>query len=86
VIEIHTEDLEEHFNDAAGEALLHNILHNTKRYQTLFQDAVDVLMPGKTEDIEESEMEAYDDLLLNQRLLNLAQLPTNNDPAQNDQI
>ena len=47
LIEIHTEDLKEYFNDSEGMELVSNIEKNTKRYKEIFSETVDTLMPDR---------------------------------------
>jgi DNA replication licensing factor MCM7 len=84
-MEIHTEDLEAFFSSEADEVFLQNVLKNTKRYQALFAEVVDNMMPARNAPLSiEEELENYDDIINQQRLANYQSLETNQagrDPA-----
>jgi hypothetical protein len=56
------------------------ILKNTRRYINLFYEAVEKIMPKRISQIGDDEIEATDEIVLHQRLMNL-----NNDENKNRQ-
>ena len=51
---------------------MNNIMENTLRYRDLFEKVIDFHMPERSNDTDPDDIDAFDDLLLNQRLMNLA--------------
>lgn len=73
LIEIYTEDLTSFFDKEEDQFLLYSILHNTKRYLSLFYDAVDKInvLPSKKLSPEDM-IESAEEIVQNQRLQNLS--------------
>lgn len=76
-ITILTEDLESFFKKESETSLLENILKNTKRYQKMFLEVIDKLMPEKTNVniLKDDDIENIDQLFLGQRMMNIANNP-----------
>ena len=68
--EIHLGDLESFF-DGAESGFVDRVKCNTKRYVSLFQKAIDDLMPERNTEVREGEKESINDIYLNQRRRNI---------------
>lgn len=69
-IQIHLEDLEDHFNDEQGQRFVQRVKINTKRYIHLFSQAIDKLMPEPIKQLDEDD-ETVMDVFLTQRQQNV---------------
>lgn len=72
LVEINTEDLESFFSSEEQLPLLEGIFKNTKRYLSLFYDAVDNLLPFPTKQLNiEETMEGKEEITQRQRVQNI---------------
>jgi hydroxymethylpyrimidine/phosphomethylpyrimidine kinase len=69
--------LEAYFKKDSEIALLENILRNTKRYQKMFLEVIDKLMPDKNNalPLRDDEIETIDQLFMGQRMMNVMNNP-----------
>ena len=72
MIEINTEDLESFFDKEDDAFLLSSILHNTKRYLSLFYQAVDKIDLKPSKKLQPEDMiDNAEDIITSQRLQNI---------------
>ena len=75
ILEIQVEDLQEYFHDDTE--LIDNILGNTMTYQRILMEVAEKVKPAKISQTNEDEAENFEEILNQQRLMNLESLDTN---------
>jgi hypothetical protein len=75
-MEILTEDIVEFFTNEGDMGMINNILGNTKRYISLFSEAVDTIMPGRLSEPQD-ELESPEEIIMQQRKINLENIESN---------